>query len=133
MSALFGDLDFSRLERDDSESRKLTADEVGTGGYDGWLRVEITDAMRGHSKKNTSYLSVTFESTYDSDPWSITHCYFSTGELRDLCLAIGIDSLKEGDLPDAIVGKRLEVMCKAKGKFVNIRSHQKITVQAVAQ
>lgn len=141
MVSLFSEIDFSRLKKDSdsSEARKLTADEVRSGGYDGWLRVEIIDAYKGNSKKNTSYLSVTFESTFDSDPWSITNCYFSIEDLRDLCLSIGISSLKEGDLPDAVIGKRLEICCKLRGKFVSVRSHREwsvqgeLPVQAVAQ
>lgn len=133
MNTLFGDLDFSRLKKNDADVRKLTVDEVGSGGYDGWLRVEIIGAHKGYSKKDSNYLSVTYESVYDSDPWCLTHCYFSIDDLRDLCQAIGITSLKEGDLPGAVVGKRLEISCRVKGKFVSVRSHQASSVQAVAQ
>lgn len=133
--SLFKGIDFSRFVKDSSSVRKLSPDDVKSGGYNDSLRVEIVDGKKESDKNNKDYLSVTFQSVYDHDQWTHKQCYFNVDQLAKLCLSVDVHKLNEGDLPGAIIGKKLEITCEVKNshgrEFVNVKSHNKLVVPSV--
>ena len=113
------------------EARKLSVDDVESGKYEGKHPVTIVDGFKGSGKNDTQFLGVTFESNQQKDRWSLKHCYFDIGQLAELCRPLDIEELKEGDLPDILTGKKLQIRVgiqqqSTDKKFVVVKEHYRL-------
>lgn len=111
----------------------LTADKIGNGKYEDFLRVSIAE-QEVQKGKNCNYLTVLMVSLLDDYRWKLQQNYFGgpTGAsdlLISLMKATGITRLS-AETASTLVGKRLEIKVAVRKKngrqFVNIIDHREI-------
>ena len=115
----------------------LTDEDVNSGNYEGWLRVEIVKVSLREARNGTDFITVVYHSL-DEDfanrkkRWKVSHNYFDIGAGKNrmttsLGEAVGFGYLNHDNI-GRLIGKQLEirvgVVYRRGQNFVDAINHQ---------